>query len=99
MKTNFFIPDIDKFVFVADSQNKDNFYAIPVEENEKQRTIARNYDAIEKVPDDFTVKVYRMGLVDNTDPQYLKYDIIDSEPIDFPINRIHWLFIKIINNK
>ena len=96
MKTRLFLPDREIYHVIADVENKEHFYAIPVAENDKQRTISRNYGSAEKVPDKYTVTVYRVGLVDNSDPKYSKYDIIDTDPIDFPINRIHWLFIKLI---
>lgn len=100
MKNREIIPDLEKYNVFVDVQNNENLYAITKEEYEKVRTISKGYDSsVEKVPDEFKIKVFRMGLVDDTDPYHDKYDIIDANPIDFPINRYHWTWIQIITKK
>ncbi len=97
MKNRLILPDLEKYVIFTDVQKQEDLYAITKEEQKRMKEIMTGYNnLVEEVPAELTVKAYRMGLVDNSDPYNNKYDIIAKEPIDFPIHRYYWIFIKIV---
>ena len=97
MKNRIILPDLETYVVFADTNNHEILYAITKEEQKKKIEIVRRYNnKEEEVPEEYTVKAYRMGMVENGDPYYSKYDIIDKNPIDLPINRIYWIWIQCV---
>ncbi|MBL0329096.1 MAG: hypothetical protein IPP64_06700 [Bacteroidetes bacterium] len=99
MKNNLILTDIEKYVIFTDVNNKESIYAVTKEEQLKKEDAVEKYGSVDKVPDELTIKASRLRLVDNTDLYYNKYDIIDNELIDFPINRYYWIFIQMIKTK
>ena len=97
MKTKLILTDPDKYVVFAENDISGNLYAMTREELERKKKVAKEFGNREtNVPSQHTIKAYPMGLVDKTDSFYDKYDIISTDPVDLPINRIYWLFIQVV---
>lgn len=98
MKNRYILTSLDDYVVFTDVNDREVLCAITKEEQKRKMEIVRKYGyKDEDVPDEHTVKAYRMGMIENNDPYHDKYDIIDKvNTIDFPINKIYWVWIQLL---
>ena len=97
MKNRYILTDLEKYVVFTDVNDRDVLYAITKEEQQKKMEILSKYNFKEEdVPAEYLVKAYRMGQVANKFPNYENWDIVNTTPFDFPINRMYWTWIQSI---
>lgn len=96
-----FEADINSIIF-KDSKSENDFYSMTEDELIKKMEITRKYGSNESnstkessVPDEYTIKVSPFLRVESKDDFTEIYRPSKSELIDFQINKIEWMFIRI----
>jgi len=89
-------------IVFKDLQSDSNFYAMTPEVLEEKIRIVRmhgtNYER--EVPDNITIKVCPIIFSGKTDKHGNKLYVAQEKTlIDFPINRIEWIFIRMVYNE
>lgn len=85
------------YAIFTDKENEDLlFYCMSGEVVNEKFKICQQLDCDEEdVPDEYTLKVYKVEKVDTDVNNNEVYDRIPERIVDFPINRIKWLFLRI----
>lgn len=92
-----FEADLDSIIF-KDSESETGFYIMTKEVLQEKIEVTERYGRKESnVPDDYTVKVSPIRKVGSQDYNTDIYRPSTSELIDFPINRIEWMWIRLPN--
>lgn len=93
-----FEADIHSIIF-KDSESETSFYRMTEDVLQEKMKITAKYGRKElNVPDEFKIKVSPLRKVASKDNFTDIYRPSDSELIDFPINRIEWMIIRIANS-
>lgn len=93
-----FEADSNSIIF-KDSESETSFYRMTEDVLQKKMEITAKYGRRElNVPDEFTIKVSPLRKVESKDNFTDIYRPSDNELIDFPINRIEWMLIRITNS-
>lgn len=91
------LPSSDEYVAFVDFQNENNLYCMTRDMLKEKQQKMHHYDREEEVPSEFTIKAFPMVKVSEKDSFTDNYDIELKTPIDFPINRIKWIFIQLVH--
>jgi hypothetical protein len=90
-----FEADKDSIIF-KDSEKEDAFYCMTQEVLREKMKIAEQFGRREiNVPDEFTIKVSPIRKVESKDYFTDIYRPSTEEFIDFPINKIEWIWIRL----
>ena len=90
-----FEADYSSIIF-KDSESETDFYRMTEDVLKEKMKITEKYGRKESnVPDEFTIKVNPFRKVGSKNNFTDIYRPSDSELIDFPINKIEWMFIRI----
>jgi hypothetical protein len=85
----------DAIIF-KDSESESSFYCMSADVLEEKMNIVEKYDKKEaNVPPEITIKVSPVRKVGSKDSITDIYKPSVSELIDFPVNRIEWIWIQL----
>jgi hypothetical protein len=97
MKKHIIFESEEDLVIFKDINSNSSFYAMTKDVLETKIEIAKRYGREEKnVPEEFTIKVCPVKFVRSKDSYTDIYIPYSKELIDFPINRIEWIYIQIV---
>ena len=92
-----FEADTDSIIF-KDSECETGFYIMNQDVLQEKMKITEKFGRRESnVPDEYTIKVSPIRKVESQDYNTDIYRPSTSEFIDFPINRIEWMWIRLPN--
>jgi len=94
MKKRILFEEIGELIVFKDSENDYHFYAMTKKVLEEKMKIAEKYDNKEaNVPNEYKINVCPVKYVKAKDNYTDIYRPLSSEIIEFPINRIEWMWI------
>jgi hypothetical protein len=88
----------DKSYIFEDRDNPNSFYCMDYETLQQEIKIISEFENKEEnVPDDSFIYVFPIHNTGEIDHFCDVYEISSNELIKFPINRINWIWLQIIN--
>lgn len=94
-KIKVILTDPKDYLFFEDREFPNRFYAMLKSDVKAKNKIMFKFGRKEEdVPDKYTIKAFILEKVGEENSNTDKIDIVQKEPIDFPINKIKWNLIK-----
>lgn len=87
----------DDYTVFSDLDNEADYYCMTKKTLEECNKITAKFGFREtEVPDGYNIKAYRVGRIGEKNEQTNYYDIISNQLIDFPINKIKWVVVRVV---
>jgi len=87
----------NKYVIFVDAKNENDIYCMTQEsKNEKNKILVEFLNKEANVPDEHTITAFPIVKVGEKDNLTDLYDVDTTKGAAFPINRIKWVFIRLV---
>lgn len=98
MKNKEFIVD-DSFIIFVDKDNEETCYGVKKDYYEKHFEIFHAERNDLEIPENATIEAYRIKKVGQRDEFTDIYNVVDEEPISFPLSNVKFVWIRLVSKK